>query len=376
MEGALRYAVGVLVAGLLAGGCGGSGGGSDPGSGPDAIPGDPGSTTEMAVGETGGEDPATPDGDPDRDAAPETALDEGAADPGSPPPVGPECAALEAGRMNSLTVDGLKRWFYFSAPEGGAGGARGRWPVVFLWHGFSGAAMGGDTEAMVFQSLLSGQVGNPEFPFLLVTPLADGVAFLDWNILDIASGDDCPDVRLFDEVLACLDARFGVDPDRVHSAGFSAGALMTDLLGVTRGDRLASLISWSGAYLANEANDTGAFEVFWPDVGPSRGYVQMVTRGGPDDVWQAGGMFTADFDLWTRNDIPWLNDRGHDVLECAHDRGHTPAFTPDFLYAVRFFRDHPRGVADSPYADGIPASFPPGCLLHRKTGPRDPAGAR
>jgi len=356
----VRYRV--LLAAILFGGCGGEAAGSDPGTPRDLAPGDGQEVlapqdlpdaSELAPGdEPGGE-----------------AVEDGGTEEVLAPPIGPECAALEAGRMNSMTVDGTLRWFYFSAPPQAMGG-RGRWPVVFLWHGFSGAAMGGDTEAIFFQSLLSGQVSGADFPFLLVTPLADGVAFLDWNILDIATGDDSPDVRLFDEVLACLDARFGVDPDHVHSAGFSAGALMTDLLGVTRGDRLASLISWSGAYLANEANDTGSFEVFWPDVGPNQGYVQMVTRGGPNDVWQAGGMFTADFDQWTRNDIPWLNARGHDVLECAHDRGHTPVFTNDFLYAVHFFRDHPRGVADSPYARGIPDSFPPGCVLHPKTAPR------
>ncbi|HOU52958.1 MAG TPA: hypothetical protein PLQ97_03430 [Myxococcota bacterium] len=359
----------VLVAGWLVGGCGGGQGGTDLGPGPDGAGEDPGPAAEVVVAETAGEDPAVLDDWPVEDRTSETATDEAPADPGSPPAVTTECAAIEAGRMNSLTVDGTRRWFYFSAPEDAVRGPRGRWPLVFLWHGFSGAAMDGDTAAISFQSLLSAYVGNDGFPFLLVTPLADGIALLDWNILDIASGDDSPDVRLFDEVLACLDARFGVDPDHVHSAGFSAGAIMTDLLGVTRGDRLASLISWSGAYLSNEANDTGAFDVFWPDVGPSRGYAQLVTRGGPNDVWRASMMFTADFDQWTRNDIPWLNARGHEVLECVHDRGHIPIFTDDFLYAVRFFQDHPRGVTDSPYADGIPASFPPDCLLHRKAVP-------
>lgn len=359
----MRGVWGVLVAGWMLVGCGGSGSGGDAATGLDVVSEDPGSAQEAAITDIG-EEPVASDGLPGEDLPPEMAP----ADPGSPPPVTAECAALEAGRMNSLTVDGTRRWFYFSAPAG-AGDARGRWPVIFLWHGFSGAALGGDTEAIFFQSLLSGQVGDPEFPFLLVTPLADGVAFLDWNILDIGTGDDSPDVRLFDEVLACLDARFGVDPDHVHSAGFSAGALMTDLLGVTRGDRLASLISWSGAYLSNPANDTGSFEVFWPDVGATSGYAQLVSRGGPDDLWQAGGMFTADFDLWTRNDIPWLNALGHDVVECVHDRGHTPAFTSDFQYAVRFFRDHPRGVTDSPYAAGFPDSFPQGCRFHPKTAP-------
>lgn len=307
----------------------------------------------------------------DADSPPDADMDLGAADDG-PPVVSEECAALVTGKpaaLSELTIDGVKRQFWLGSPAGLAP-QDGPWPVVFLWHGFVGVAFSeqGDTHAFDFHAFLATHVADVRMPFLLVTPLADGVAFLDWNILDTPSGDGNPDVRLFDEVLACLDARFGVDPDRVHSLGFSAGAIMTNLLGMTRGERIASLLTWSGAYLANPANDTGDFSVYWPEVGPSRGYVQLVFRGGVNDVWEALTL-RADFDTWTRNDIPWLNGLGHDVIDCPHQWGHMPPRPYETLhdYVISFFRDHPRGVTESPWALGMPDSLPVACTHHAGT---------
>jgi predicted esterase len=347
---------------LVVPGCGGDDGTIDTG------PGDLG-WTDVAGEDPGGSELAGDDHGVEADAAVDQGLGDVATDDG-PVPVSQECAALLASSnakiqsVGTLTVDGLERKFWFSTPFD-VETAEGPWAVVFLWHGFAGVAMDQtrfDSAAFDFHGFLSNHVNDDRMPFLLVTPHADGQAFLDWNIVDTVSGDTNPDVRLFDEVLACLDARFGVDPDHIHSLGFSAGGIMTNLLGVTRGDRMASILTWSGAYLANEENETGTYDIFWPEPCPSSGYVQLVFRGGQTDLWQAPGL-VADFDTWTQNDIPWLNELGHDVIDCPHTEGHMLPAPLDTIpdYVIDFFRDHPRGVVDSPWAMAMPDCLPVEC---------------
>lgn len=356
-----RY-LAILAAAALWACDGGNGGGTDTAAPPDPGVGDEGPAPDLAV-----EDVPTADRTPADEGPADTGPADVAKDDG-PPPVSAECAAVESGKMNGLTVDGTKRYFYFNAPAG-ATAPGGKWPLVFLWHGFAGVSMSGgvDNEAPSFRSLLAPNVGDERFPFLLVTPTADGQAFLDWNILEVYDADTNADIRLFEEVSACLDGRFGVDPDHVHSLGFSAGAIMTDLIARTRGDRIASTLTWSGAYLDDPANAVENFEVIWPDPGPSSGWTQVVFRGGATDVWEIPGMVRATFDTWTSSDIPWLNGLGHDVIECPHNQGHTPPMPYNPSYVLEFFRDHPRGVTASPYAAGLPASFPAGCVFHAKT---------
>lgn len=354
MKRAISRIVGVC---LVCAGCGGGGG-----EGRDVLPGDPGAGDPGPADATGGDpgDAAADDAFGERDAVP---ADPGPADDG-PPPVDPRCASVRMNRSNPIQVDDVSRQFWLHGP-GAATGPGGKWPVVFLWHGFNAVMIndGIDLAALQFSNLLAPEVGNAAYPFLLVTPMADGVAALDWNILDVYDGDDNPDVRLFDEVLGLLDACYGVDPDRIHSLGFSAGAIMTDLLGVTRGDRMASLLTWSGGYIANPANDTGEFDVIWPGPGPSSGWTQVVVRGGSKDIW-VSPFVTINFDDWTRNDLSWLNGQGHDVIACWHTRGHQVPMNWGMDYVLDFFRTHPRGTVDSPYRSGLPESFPTDCAFH------------
>lgn len=291
----------------------------------------------------------------------------------APKEISPECAAIKPHltAVNTLTVGGVARKFLLSVPVG-ATGPGGRWPVVFEWHGFVGAVMPDSQEFSEVKywhkNLMGAAVDNDRMPFLLVTPMADGAAMLDWNILDYYPEEaPNPDIELFDAVLACLDAKYGVDPDRIHSIGFSAGGILTDLLGVTRGETLASVLTWSGGYLANPANETGDFLIVWPNPGPSSGYVQVMFEGGKDDQWEVPGMLTAEFSLWNANDRPWLGGLGHDVIFCSHTQGHTiPSGSNPAAYVVDFFQAHPRGTTTSPFAAGLPVSFPSNCTYHPK----------
>jgi len=301
-----------------------------------------------------GTDPASPADVANPDVAPDTTTPADAAVDTSadvPPLVDPKCAALTAGLNSNFDVDGKKRAFLLNLPDRAT--LAGPWPVVFNWHGF------GDT-AQNMSFVLSGNVNDATYPFILVTPDDLGALppnGMDWQILKVTDKD--PDVRLFDEILLCLDQVYGVDPDRVHVLGFSAGAIMSDLLGVMRGDQIASILSFSGTYFSNPPNKEAlgnfASLVTWPEMTAGPTYVQMLVHGGAADNYNLGTT-TLKFNENGARDVPYLNGLGHDVIHCDHGGVHTVPVGFMQGQIVRFFEAHPRGVATSWADGGIPAA--------------------
>jgi hypothetical protein len=367
---ALRLIVLVPLVSLA---CGSTGGTSDTST-----------TTDMGQSDLGQppDDTVTPEDIPSRidGTVEDAALDVAVLDMPAPTdttvdtsiPISTECAAVAPSDslLNKLTVDGVQRRFMLSIPAA-ASGPRGKWPLIFQWHGFVGSSMGYSDTAEVKNwhlNMLGPAVDDSRMPFLLVTPLADGAALLDWNIMDTYADPPNPDVRLFDEVVACLDAKYGVDSDHIHSVGFSAGGILSDLLGVMRGDKLASTLTWSGGYLVNPANAIEEFPVIWPDPGASSGWTQVLFHGGVTDQWEVQGLFTAHFNVWNEADVGYLNGLGHDVILCTHTYGHTPPpGSNPAAYVIDFFKAHPRGTTTSPFASALPSSFPANCTYHAKT---------
>ncbi len=151
----------------------------------------------------------------------------------------PACDTLVAGNNDGFMVDGEARSFVLSLPSNVD--TAGPWPVVFNWHGL------GDT-AQNMSYLLSSHVDNVDFPFIAVTPEdTNHTVFsvnLDWDVFQVTAQNK--EARLFDEVLACLHQRYGVDFNHVHSVGFSLGGIVTDMLGTIRGEQLASVVTFSG----------------------------------------------------------------------------------------------------------------------------------
>ena len=167
------------------------------------------------------------------------------------------------------------------------------------------------------------------------------------------------EARLFDEVLSCLSSRYGVDENHVHSVGFSLGAILTDMLGVIRGDRLASTLTFSGGYFSNPANVStlgiGAALVTWPEMTTTNRFAQVLLHGNTTDTYDLAGYVTVHFDTFAANDVPYLNALGHDVVLCDHGEGHE---IPDGFGAARiveFFQAHAKGA--SAWTAGLPADY-------------------
>lgn len=276
-------------------------------------------------------------------------------------PADPKCQALAAGTVTGFDVDGAPRTFMLHLPAGAENG--GPWPVVFNWHGF------GDTAANMAW-LLSNQVSNATYPFILVTPEDTNLqppGGMDWDILTIASPNK--EARLFDEVLKCVDQKYGVDWAGIHAVGFSAGSIMADLLGVLRGDMMASIATYSGVYFSNPPNvdALGMLSGFvsWPEMTTTNTYVQLLVHGSASDNYNMM-VTTLQFDQSGKNDVTWLNGRGHDVIHCDHGLGHTipSAFNDGGGKLVSFFERHKLGVTTSPWvAGGLPADYPDYCTV-------------
>jgi predicted esterase len=279
------------------------------------------------------------------------------------------CPELKEGRNTDFVVDGIAREFILNLPS--AVDTRDDWPVVFAWHG------SGDT-AQNFSNLLKPQVDNADFPFIGITPEDTNLSLialppegLEWDIFNLTDGSI--EARFVDEILTCLEKQFGIDESHVHSLGFSAGAITSDSIAVVRGDIIASMVTFSGAYFSNPADveDLGTFYgidisewISWPEMTTSNKFTQILLYGGQSDTWGTGE-FMVKFYNMAQNDTAYLNALGHDVILCNHESGHTVSgLTPDQV--IRFFRDHPLGQFDSPYAT-LPQDFPSHCSFKPKS---------
>jgi hypothetical protein len=228
-------------------------------------------------------------------------------------------------------------------------------------------------------------------PFILVTPEdanysvqkmpPDGV---DWDNLVLKDGS--AEAQLFDVIYNCLDKKWGIDKKRVYSTGFSAGSIATDSLGVLRGEKIASILTFSGAYLSNPKDIDDLKEGLpidissyfsWPEMKTNNKYTQVLIHGKDGektcpntecDIWgfdMYGSRFAINFNHMAINDAKYLNKLGHDVILCDHGLNHTVAGIP-MKSVIQFFKDHPLGTINSPYKTKMPEAFKKICIFKEK----------
>ena len=278
---------------------------------------------------------------------------------GAPPPPaysGGACPAVIPWDDQTQTYNQLAsgRRFIVVAPSNPCPGER--FPVVFMWHWISGEA----------KDWLSGnglQLAADQFRVIFVAPEAKGATVFGLDTqwpFDLTQ----PDPRMheeyvfFDDMLACVSQQFNVNNDCVGSIGISAGGLFNSQLLQHRGNYLSSAIVISG----------GVGELVRPWIGGQHRLPTIVLWGGPTDNF--GGVFN--FDNISKLLVGGLASSGHFVIECVHACGHFPPLLTqdangnnfsglDPLF--EFFLQHPYWLPDgaSPYAQGLPGTFPAFC---------------
>lgn len=337
---------------------------------------DAGATTDSGMNEV---DAGTPDaGTPDAGSPDAGSPDAGAPDAGNPdagaPDAGPRtppplptyagtCPTLVAGstqamgRNQNFLTAGDSREFYVLIPPNYT--ATKRYPVVFGYHWLNASA-----GSVIRDAELEEAVRQYEFIAVVPENLMNGsqkAYSFDWPFVETMSAPK--ELQLFDDVLACLNEQFSVDPLRVHVFGASAGGLWTTYLSTTPSvDRVASVLTISGGL------GEVALGVTWriPWVAQPNKFPAMVVWGGPTD-WLA-----VNFDEASRRYRDALRGDGHPVVTCVHSAGHgIPPFPAQadgglkFAGFWDFFRDHPYGVpaGTTPYSAGLPSSLPSYCQL-------------
>lgn len=352
-----------------------AGGGGDSGLGADAGPRDGGGVTDSGLPDAGSADAGNTDaGTPNAGAADASVPDAGTPDAGTdggavlrqPPPLpsysGGTCPALNGGPTRAQGTNtgfpsaGDARDFYLLVPPGCTTATP--CPVVFGYHWLnaSGNSVVEDAElesavlqyhfiAVVPENLMNG--GNKAYTF-------------DWPFVEVMSAQK--ELRLFEDLLACVGQQFGVDPRRVHVFGASAGGLWTTSLSTTPTvDRVASVLVVSGGL----GEVLGVWSIPW--VAQPNKFPAFIIWGGPAD-WLA-----VDFHRASQRYRDALRADGHSVVACTHTEGHKiPPFPPPtdggtlFAGFWDFFRDHPYGLppGTSPWQSaGVPATLPSYCSV-------------
>lgn len=211
-------------------------------------------------------------------------------------------------------------------------------PLVFFWHG-----AGGDPSEAPY-ALGDAIKAITDLGGVVAAPFHDPVnTTLPWALS--LGGSDLSDVRVADEVLACAIAKVGVDMRRIHSVGFSAGAMHTEQFASFRSGYLASIVAYSGARLGTPMEQD-----------PDNKYPAMLFYGGASD------QVIISFADATQMYHDQLTAAGQFSFMCNHNKGHTvPSDGP--ASAWKFLQDHPFGARPEPYEKGLPAGFPKYCSL-------------
>lgn len=219
-------------------------------------------------------------------------------------------------------------------------------PMVFYWHGTGSRA----DEAMIGLG-----------PGLNEVMTQGGVvaAFTTTTMTGRSTGNNVwyySDFDMADQILACAYQQGLVDPQRIYSAGCSAGGIQTSTMAYSR-----------SSYLAATTPNSGGI-VFKTDLqDPTHIPFQMSSHGAREkDVIHAGeamspiDVYFADL---TANNNKDLVAMGGFAINCDHGGEHC-ANPPALTAALwQFMKDHTFDTQTSPYAAGLPATVPKYCQI-------------
>ncbi len=248
-----------------------------------------------------------------------------------------ECPDLSTPGVSTFSSGGAERKVVAAFPEGDTEGL----PVLFFWHGLTTpdqnpaeqTATGLDVQRLAED--LPAIILVPEAPATPM-PLIGEVSI--WGIL----GDPTSDLTLFDDLRTCAVEELGGDIRRVHSMGFSGGALWTTQVLMSRSDTLASAVEFSGGAEFELPLDGSPFLLYETPAEPTPA---LLVAGGDADEWPQG-FGLIDFVATTDTLQGGLRVDGHFLVRCDHDGGHTIpnqgwSFAQDWVMAHEYGVDSP-----------------------------------
>ena len=282
------------------------------------------------------------------------------------------------GKNSGWMVQGQTREFQAQLPAVSAGTPVS---VIFMWHGV------GDTADNFRAALPLSPNSDPEFPYIAIYPQGLKLmpvsmnpalkAGMEWDIFAGSSGVDNLEAALFEEVLGCLGQQYTIDSSRIYVAGFSGGAIVTNMLHSRYPEYIGAIYAMSGAWF-NDANQTGAVKTGpitvnfdWEALNSADEGAVILSHGGGND-WYGDASYAAfippdgkiiDFEVSAQHAIGFLRDNNRTVIDCPHEYGHQPHPQVYLNTVLEFFKAHRAGEKSSYSANGLPSSFPAACQL-------------
>ena len=216
--------------------------------------------------------------------------------------------------------------------------ATARGPLVLYWHA-TGSAPTEATYSLGAAATAITQAGG-----IIAAPYSDDAAgTFEWWIVNGSAKQD--DFLLADEIVACLASR--IDAAHIHSMGMSAGGLQTTATSFARAAYIASVATYSG----------GMPDGFSPaSADPGNKFAALIFMGGTAD-----NVFGVDFKAASERYRATLVAAGHFAAICDHGKGHEIPLDAAPSVAA-FFAANGYGAWPSPYASGLPATFPSYCM--------------
>lgn len=159
------------------------------------------------------------------------------------------------------------------------------------------------------------------------------------------------DVAVADEAVACAISGQNIDPRRIHTAGYSAGALQATYMWYARSGYLASVLLYSGG-------DDGVDSAPLQDA--AHPPAALVTHGAQGKDTYGGFDF---FNASTTLEKTMKKDNAF-VIDCNDGGAHSDVASRTKVapQAIQFFLDHPYGVSPEPYAT-LPTGWPSYCTI-------------
>jgi hypothetical protein len=255
----------------------------------------------------------------------------GGSDPVIPAPMG-DCPTIATGAVTLMGAT-VQVWTGTGTEPG---------PIMIYWHGTGGVAATATAEldptlvaeimatGGVIISMESGQKGNP----------------IDWGVYTTGDYD------IVDQLVACSVAQLHIDTHRIYTGGASAGGLAAGTMAFARSSYLAA------------ANPNSGGVAPWPGLTAFQDMTHipavLTMHGGDAD------MVVISFGQASLDEDNAISAGGGFAVDCNHGGGHVGA-PPDLIAAGwQFMKAHPFGTKPSPYAGGLPGTFPSYCMIISK----------
>lgn len=260
-------------------------------------------------------------------------LPDGGTDPTMLPTSNGACPNIATGTVQIMGID-VELWVGTRLQDK-------KGPIYIYWHGTGGSSgfANFDIDPTLKSDILAlgGVIAAPNQTTGNGNPI-------DWGVWTTG------DFEVADQIVACAVEQLNIDTRRIYTGGTSAGGLMAGAMAYQR----------SGYLAASNPNSGGLAP--WPGLNllqdPAHVAATMTMHGA-----QGTDMVVIDF---ADVSVAMCNDvkaKGGFAVDCDHGGGHGMA--PGDLKAAgwEFMKAHPYGIKPSPYAGGLPASFPSYCKI-------------